>query len=188
MTDEHEHDERPQEVELLLDRERPQVHEQLRRGRGEVVGAGADLEPVRREGDGAEHLAPDADEQVALAEPGEQHGCRDAHEERRQQPAGAAGPEAGQVDAVPVARRSRTSSVVMRKPGDDEEDVDPEEAAGQPRRVEVEDEHGGDGQGAQAVEAGEAAGPGRRPGRRHPPSPPGRLRSPAGGAAGPGAP
>ena len=50
----------------------------------------------------------------------------------------------------------------MRKPGDDEEDVDAEEPAGQPGRVEVEDEHGGDGEGAQAVEAGEPA-VGRRP-------------------------
>ena len=93
------HGQRPEQVELLLDRERPQVHQQLRRGGREVVGAGADLEPVRGERERAEHLPLDADEQVALAEPGEQHGCRDADQQGGQQPPGAAGPEAGQVDA-----------------------------------------------------------------------------------------
>ena len=56
--------ERPEQVELLLDRQRPEVHEQLRRGLVEVARAGRDLEPVRREGEGAEHLPADVDEEV----------------------------------------------------------------------------------------------------------------------------
>ena len=92
------HGQRPQQVELLLDGQRPQVHQQLRRGGGEVVAAGRDLEPVRREGAGADHLPADADEQVALAEPGQQHGCRHAHQQGGQQPASASRPEAGQVE------------------------------------------------------------------------------------------
>ena len=52
--------------------------------------------------------------------------------------------------------------------GDDEEDVDAEEPAGQPGRVEVEDEHRHDGQGAQPVEAGQPPGAAGGAGRRQP--------------------
>ena len=153
------HGQRPEQVELLLDGERPQVHQELRRGGREVVGAGADLEPVRGERERPEHLPLDADEQVALAEPGEQHGCRDAHQQRGQQPSCAARPEAGQVDAAAGDALAHQQGG-DEEAGDDEEHVDAEEPAGQPGRVEVEDEDRQDRQGAQPVEAGQP--PGRR--------------------------
>ena len=64
-------------------------------------------------------------------EPGEQHGCRDAHQQRGQQPAGPAGPEAGQVDAAAGDALAHEQGG-DEEAGDDEEDVDAEEPAGQP--------------------------------------------------------
>ena len=122
----------------------------------EVVGAGRDLEPVAREGQGADGLPPDADEQVGLDQPGEQDDARHEDEQGGQEAAGAAGPEPAQVDP-PVARVLAHEQGGDEEAGDDEEDVDTEEAAGQPARVEVEDEDGEDRGRTQPVEAGEPA-------------------------------
>ena len=150
----------PQEVELLLDREGPEVHEQLGCGGLEVVGAGRDLQPVRGEGRGTEDLALDADEEVALGEPGEEDRGRDEDDEGRQEAAGAAGPEAAEVDAPgdgALAEQERGDEEARH----DEEDVDAEEAPGQPRGVEVEEQDRGDGEGPEAVETGRRRGRGR---------------------------
>ena len=74
---------------------------------------------------------------------------------RRGGRAAAAGPGGSRTPEVDAARGSPLAHEQRgdEEPGDDEEDVDAEEAPGQPRRVEVEDEHGGDGEGAQPVEA-----------------------------------
>ena len=150
--EQRERHQRPDEVELLLDRERPEVHEQLGGGLVEVARAGGDLEPVRREGERADHLAPDVDEQVLADEPRDEHAGDDAQHERGQQSPGAAHPELGERDttgAVVLTDEQRGDEEAR----DDEEDVDAEEAAGQPRRVEVVDEHTGDRKRAKSVEA-----------------------------------
>jgi hypothetical protein len=69
----------------------------------------------------------------------------------REQPAHAAGVEAGQGD------RSGVAQLVDEQPGDqesgqDEEDVDAHEAAGEPRHARVEGDHQQDGQPAQALD------------------------------------
>ena len=147
----------PEQIELLLDGERPQVHEELGRRCVEVVGAVSDLEPVRREGRCPQGLAADSDEQVGLDESGDQGRDEDAEREGREQAAGAASPEAGQVEpAVPphLADQQRGDEEAR----DDEEDVDAEEAAGQPGRVEVEGDDGDDRQRAKTVEPREVGG------------------------------
>ena len=114
---EHEHQQqRPEQVELLFDRERPEVAEQLGCGRVEVVGRRGQEHPVAAEGDRTEHLL---------------RGCRPAGPPRGigrgaadQQSTPSAGSSrrarrrqnAPECDACRCRSRSRSSSVVMRKP------------------------------------------------------------------------
>ena len=139
------------EVELLLDRQRPEVHEQLRCGLVEVARPRRDLEPVGREGQRADHLPTDVDEQVGADDPGDEHARHDAEHEGGQQASRPAHPELREGDpaGAPVLAHEERRDEEARH---DEEDVDPEEAAGQPGGVEVEDEHADDGEGAQPVE------------------------------------
>ena len=146
------HDQGPDEVELLLHGERPEVHEQLRRGLVEVARAGRDLDPVGREGQRAEDLPPDVDDQVVVGHPRGDGAHHDADDEGGDQPPGTPGPEPAEGDPA-VSEGLTLEQRGDEEPGDDEEDVHPEEAAGEPRGVEVVDEHRPDGEGAQPVEA-----------------------------------
>jgi len=150
----------PEQVELLLHGERPEVGEQLRGRAREVGGSGRDLEPVRGEGEGARGLAADADQEVLPDE--ETGGDRgdDDEEQGRQEPACPALPEGRQVQAPPGGELTEEQGG-DEEPGDHEEHVDSEETARQARRPEVEHEDGGDGEGAQAVEPADLPRPGR---------------------------
>ncbi len=152
-------DQRPQQVELLLDRERPQVLEQRRPSDGLEVGLLPEHEvPVRHVPEGGQrvaaqsgHLARQKDDRVG-------EGDDEQQVERRQEPAGAAQPERLQVDAAPsspLREQQRGDEVAA----DHEEDLDPEETAGDPGQISVVKEHGDDRERAQPVEAGPVGQP-----------------------------
>ena len=143
---------RPEQVELLLDRERPQVLEQRRPlEAGEVRAVGQDLRPIpdvceRREGVGA------YPRRLVRHEGDRHHQADGDHEERRrQQAARPPHPEPAQIDAagrVELAQEQRRD----QEPAEDQEQVDAEEAAGKPRHAAVVQQHAGHGERAQAVE------------------------------------
>jgi hypothetical protein len=154
--DDQDRDQRPQQVELLLDRERPEVDEQLRGGLVRVGGPRRDLQPVRRERERAEDLPADVDHEVALDDRGDRHRHDDHEEQRRQQSPGTPLPEGGEVDPAALG------DLAQQERGDeeareDEEQVDSHEAARQQSGEHVEDEDGDDRQGPDAVEAGHPA-------------------------------
>ena len=151
------HQQRPDHVELFLHRQRPEVAQQ--RGplpRVEVRLARHDQVPVRDVGERRRDVVPEAGglvrgEEQAVAGYGEEQ-----QEERRQQPACPAQPEAPQGDAAPAGsfRQQRPRDDV---PADDEEDLDAEEAAGRDPEGGVEEHHRDHGQRAHAVEARQVA-------------------------------
>ena len=154
-------DERPDEVELLLDRQAPQVAQQRRIG-GVVGHVAEDLAPVaeveQRPRQVASHVASRrrrADDQRDGGDH-QQH-----HEEGRQQPAGPPQPELSEVDpAVALALLDQQGR--DEEAGHDEEDLDADPPAGHPAEAGVVAEHDQHRQGPQAVEARlvpEAAGP-----------------------------
>ena len=163
------HDRRPEQVELLLHRQRPQVQEHRRAAELVEVGlVGEDEVPVgdvpeRRQGGPAQprHLAVVEDDHV-----GQDHGHH--HEERREQAAGAADPEPHQVDragGAPLGEQQRGDQVAA----DHQEDVDAQEAAGQPARPDVVGDDRRHGDRPQPVHPGHVrqTGSARRPGGAH---------------------
>ena len=159
--------ERPDQVELLLDGERPGVLE--RRGvrhRREVVRVGGDEMPVRHVPERRQGVAEEVGGAQRLGEEGGR-GTHDGEhqEECRQEPAGPAPPERPQGDApaaLPFGQQERRDEV----PGQNEEEIDAEVPADRPRRRSVEQDHTGDGERPDAVQGGEPApGPGLSPGR-----------------------
>ncbi len=121
--------ERPEQVELLLDGQRPEVDEQQRRGAVEVARPRCHLDPVGGEGQRAESLPTDGDEQVAPHQSGGADAHHDDGQQGGQQPAGATQPELRQVDPSTSADLAQQQSG-DQEAGDDEEDVDAEEATG----------------------------------------------------------
>ena len=95
----------PDEIELLLDRERPGVDQRRRQpGHVEVVGAAQNEVPVGHVEEGGQcvtaqrRVGPGRDEDPV------EDGDPDEHdEERRQQPPGSTGPEGAQFDGAPLA-------------------------------------------------------------------------------------
>ena len=150
----HDHHQRPQQIELLLDREAPQVAQ-----RGEVVGrrvAGArgDLIPVRDVEQSPDDVAAQLPERILFEER-----CPDAqeqqhHAERREEPPGAPDPELDQVHGS-GALLLRDQQQRDQIPRDHEEHLDPEESALQPGAVGVVDHHRDDGERAHSVESGQ---------------------------------
>ena len=125
------HHERPHEVELLLDRQRPHVqHGRGSREGGEVRLAREQEPPVRAVAEGREHVAPQAVEpERGRHERRVRDHRREHHEQCGEQPAGATGPERQQVDVLAVA------PFAEQQPGDEEsgqheEGVERQHAAG----------------------------------------------------------
>jgi hypothetical protein len=145
-------DERPEDVELLLDRERPEVVQRLfRREAREVGHVGGDLLPVvdvedRRDDRLAELIRLGGAEDRHPGDHDQQH-----QEQRRQQAAGAGEPEAAEVDR-PAAHELAEQDVGDQVAGEGEEDADPEQAAGRPAEAEVEADDRQDRDRAQAVQ------------------------------------
>ncbi len=152
---------RQHDVELLLDREAPEVLERRgRRLRGAVAGALRDEVPVDQFGERPGHVAAQVPELLDLPDAG---GAHEDHEPDRQpgrgqQPSEASGEEAAQVH--PRGRRRRPLAQQQR--GDQEarereEHRHAEEATSSPGDVAVERHDGHDGQGSDAVERRDVA-------------------------------
>ncbi len=135
---------RPHQVELLLDREAPQMLKRARRAElGEVVRALRGEMPVREVTERGESIAG---ERVQLDRVGP--GCAgpeghdaEQHQQGGEQTTGSARPEAAEPDSAvgPVLAQQERGD---EEPGDDEEDVNAEEAPGEPRGAGVEHDHG----------------------------------------------
>ena len=157
---EQEH-QRPDQVELLLDRQRPRVLQ--RRGRRELgeVGLvrvdGVPVVHVEQGGDGVAPQAREVDEGVGAGGP--EMGVQDQvegerandEEEGRQQPPRPPSPEGGQVDAAGAA------PLLEQQRGDEEarqheEQIDSEVPTRRPTELEVVRHHPDDGGRAQAVQ------------------------------------
>ena len=142
----------PEQVELLLDGQRPQVPEQRRPF--ELVEVGRviqDQVPVHRVGERREQVAAEPGQLLA----DEQHADRSDHdqqgEHRREQAPGPAEPEVPDPDltrAAVFAQQQHRDEVAA----DHEEHLDPEEPAAQPARIAVVHEDGDHGERAQAVQ------------------------------------
>jgi hypothetical protein len=145
-------DEGPQEVELLLDGERPEVAEQLgRRGR-EISAAARDRDPVVDEGGRPENLLAQPHEHIAAQEPCGRRADRDHRAECRQQSACAPLPERAEGDA-PGRGRLAQQQVRDQEAAENEENVHADEPAAHPRlREQVVDHDESDGDRAHAVE------------------------------------
>ncbi len=163
------HHRRPEEVELLLHGQRPEVQEHRRPAElVEVRLVGEHEVPV---GDVAERRQRGPAQLGDLARVDDHHHRQDDghhREEGRQQPPRAADPEPHQVDGpggAPLGEQQRGDQVAA----DHEEHVDAEEAARQPGGADVVGDDRGDGEGPQAVDPGHVreAGSPRRPGRAH---------------------
>jgi len=150
----------PEEVELLLDRERPEVAEEGRPLEGIEVGLVAEDEvPVGEVEERGQRVATQLVDPVRLDDRGEDHRHRDQDSDGGQQPPRPAQPEAAQPQvavAAELAEQQRGDQVAA----DHEEDVDPEEAPRHPADagvVEEDGEHGERPQGVDAWQVGEAA-------------------------------
>ncbi len=146
-------DQGPQEVELLLDGQRPQVLEQRRTSYGLEVGLLAeDQVPVGDVPQGRQHVPTQPGHL-----PWQEHdrvGERDHEDdvEGGQQPPGASHPECLEVYAAPLAplgEQQRGDEVAA----DDEEDLDAQESSRKKGGAAMVEEHGDNGQGAQPVQA-----------------------------------
>ena len=150
-------DERPDQIELLLDGERPRVGERLRCPcRNEVIAADGDLPPIgeveeRREGVHAKvRIGPHRRHESHAQRGGDEH-----QEETGEEPPGPADPESGQLDAV-AALEFREQQSGDQETRQDVEDLDRKEAALSPSDAEVEAQHREHRQRSHAVECPDA--------------------------------
>jgi hypothetical protein len=137
--------ERPDQVVLLLDRERPGVRQRPGAQVDEHVGPVGQVEQR-----GGDRDLRRQRHRVAQRRQHQRHGQRDHEQQRRQQPQRAAGPERPQVDP-PGAVELGEQQGGDEEPADHEEDVDPGEAAVRGGRG-VEEDDGTDRERAQPVE------------------------------------
>ncbi len=155
------HDQRPHQVELLLDRQAPGVVE--RRGDAEhvpVADVGQHPVPVGDVPEGGEHVAPEAGAVGLGGEPQQQR--RDAHDQHEH-----GGQQAPRPPCPEPAEADAAGAVVLgdeqrgdQEAGEDEEEVDAEEPAVEAPEVEGDDR--GHRQAAQPVEGGLVAQPAAR--------------------------
>ena len=135
---------RPEQVELLLDRQRPGVVEPGRQVPGRPQPQVAGVRQAHQGGPGEPE--PDVAEHVAPGGKGQEQ-----HDEGRVEPARPAQVEPAQVDpAGPSFAQQQSGDEIA---GQHEEDVDAHPAAAEPRHTEVVEHHGQARDGAQPVEA-----------------------------------
>ncbi len=149
-----ERDDRPDQVELLLDRQGPQVLQQRRApDRLEVREVMDHVPPVGH----VEHRGDDVAAQPlgGVGREGQREHCaaQEHDHERGQQPPGPVHVEAPEVDPVaqPQLLEQQRGD---EEPGEHEEHVDPEETTLEPPDVRVEQQHRRHGDGPQPVEPG----------------------------------
>ena len=147
------HDERPHEIELLFDRQRPHVAQRRRlRELVEVGLAGEDEAPVRDVAEGGDRVAADAVELAGSREHSGVHDDADHHEEQRgQQPLRPPHPEPLEIDA-PAVRPLGDEQGRDEEAAQDEEGVDAQVPPDRPALTGVVEEHRRDREGADAVE------------------------------------
>ena len=163
--DEHE-DQRPEQVELLLHRQRPHVLEQRRAPRAlEVREVAEDEEPVLDVEQRGDDLAPQLVEHVGEEQDGVDRHHEEHGEERGEEAAGPPVPEPLQPDPavlLPVGQQQARDQVAA----DHEEHVDAEEATRDPPLVGVVQQDGDDRDRAEAIERGDVPETRRVLGRR----------------------
>ena len=144
--------ERPQQVELLLDRQRPRVLQWTLEARVREVAAGVDEPPVRHIGDRRKEVTP---ERCPFRERGDEprHERHDEQQqgERRQQASSTSGPECPERDAagpLHLADQQRRD----QEPGEHEEHVHAQVSGPEPRHSDVEQHDQDDRDGAHAIE------------------------------------
>ena len=144
---------RPDQVELLLDRQRPEVEHRARFDvLGEVVDRLLGEVPVGRVEGGADDVAGDFDRAHGREQQQREDADRGEQDRReRQQPPGAAGVEAAQGDA-PGAVDLVEQKAGDEEAGDDEEDVDADVAAGEERDAGVAEQDRADRDRAHALD------------------------------------
>ena len=146
---------RPDQVELLLHGQRPQVPERRRRAEpGEVGAVLGDQPPVAHVARGRGDRPADGRKlgPVQQRDPGGDHGQH--HEQRGQQPPGPAQPEIRQLQpagALVLAEQEVGDEVAAQR----EEDTDAEQAALSPAQIQVIGDNRQHGQSAQPVETGQ---------------------------------
>ena len=148
------HDDRPDQVELLLDRQAPEVAQRGEVARRRVAEPLPDLVPVRHVERAGEHVAAQLAERVAFEDRRPQRDHQHHQEHGGQESAGAAQPELSERDAV-RAFAFGDEQQGDQVAGDDEEHLDAEEAAREPGAVGVIDHHRDDGDGSQPVQPGQ---------------------------------
>ena len=161
---EPDHRQRPQDVELLLDGEAPEVAQRGEVARRRVPLPHPDLVPVGHVREPGDDVAAELAERVATEHRGERREQHERRQQRRQQAARPPEPELAQTDAprpLVLADQQQGDEVAA----DDEEHLDAEEPAREPRVVGVVHHHGDDGERPQPVEAREVGHAADRPGR-----------------------
>ncbi len=162
---EHE-EERPEDVELLLHGQRPEMLEQRRPRRIlEVRVLADDQEPVRDVGPGRQRIGAETGHVVGQDDDRERDHGHDQRADRREEPPGPAPPEVSDVEsACPgvLAQQEARDQVAA----DHEEQVDAEESARQQVRIQVVGEHGDDRERTQSIEPGQVGQRPRRTGLR----------------------
>ena len=148
-----EDDQRPDQVELLLDGQRPGVGQRGRQpGLVEVARPDQDEVPVGHVEQGRQRVEPEVRVRPAGHDERGIAGDEEQHEQqRRQQAAGPAGPERAEPDRpepVPLVDEERRD----QEAGQDEERVDAEVAADEPRDPAVEGHDAEDGERPHPVE------------------------------------
>ena len=144
--------ERPDQVELLLDGQRPQVPE--RRGRaelGEVGDVVEDEPPVAEVEDPRRQVAAQGGQLAPVEQRGPAHGHEQHHEQGGQEPSGPPDPEVLQPDPAVTAVLGH-QQIGDQVPREHEEDLHAEQAARGPPEVEVVGDDGQDGDGADPVQ------------------------------------
>ena len=156
-TVEPQHDERPDEIELLLDGERPEVQNRagLRDGL-EVRLLAEDIPPVGEPEQRGEQVGLELVEQALVQEERGERGHDDHERDGGEQAPHTADPEALKVDPVRLGKLDAQDSG-DQEARDDKEHRHAHQAAGGPGQVEMVGEHGDDGQCAQAVDARQIA-------------------------------
>ena len=146
---------RPQQVELLLNRERPEVLEQRRPARRvEVRHALADVPPVRDVGQCCQRIPADESRRI-LGEPGGQQRGDDEHQkECGQQSARAMLVEAGEPEPT-TGMKLGDQQRGDQEAREGEEDVDAQEPTWQPGGISVKKQHGHDRDGTHTIETRE---------------------------------
>ena len=148
-------DQRPDQVELLLDGQRPEVPERRRRTElGEVGDVLEDEPPVAGVEDPGQDIAAHGGELVPVEQGGPPDGHEHHHEEGRQQTSGPADPEVLQPDPL-VTSVLGHQKVGDEITGEDEEDLHAEEPAEGPPEIQVIGDDRQHGDGPDAVQSGE---------------------------------